>query len=209
MILEQLVVGMLQTNCYLVADEETRQAVVIDPGGDASRIIGRIRQLGLELVGILNTHGHFDHVLDAWTLKEALGGLIFLHPRDEPLLMDHKVGLGALFTASARSPQGKVDEWLEEGEELSFGNIRLKVLETPGHTPGHVAFHMADAGVLFVGDTLFAGSIGRTDFPGGSYPRLIRSVKEKIFTLDDATRVLPGHGPETTVGRERRTNPFF
>jgi len=209
MILEQLVVGMLQTNCYLLADEQTRQVVVIDPGGDASRIIGRIRQLGLELVAILSTHGHFDHVLDAWTLKEALGGFIFLHPKDEPLLMDHKVGLGALFTATARSPRGKVDEWLEEGEELSFGNIRLKVLETPGHTSGHVAFHMADAGILFVGDTLFAGSIGRTDFPGGSYPRLIQSVKEKIFTLDDATRVLPGHGPETTVGREKRTNPFF
>lgn len=212
MILEQLVVGMLQTNCYLLADEATRQAVVIDPGGDAHRIIGRIQQLGLDLVGILNTHGHFDHVLDAWTLKEALGGLIFLHPKDEPLLTDHKVGLGALFTAftaSARSPRGKVDEWLEEGEELTFGNIRLKVIETPGHTPGHVSFHMTDAHILFVGDTLFAGSIGRTDFPGGSYTQLIQSVREKIFTLGDATRVLPGHGPETTVGREQRTNPFF
>lgn len=209
MILERLVVGMLQTNCYLLCDEQTRQAVVIDPGGDAARIIKRLQQLNVTLAAILNTHGHFDHVLDAWALMEAMGGLIFLHPKDEPLLMDHTVGLGAAFTASARSPQGKVDEWLEEGEELSFGNLRLKVLETPGHTPGHVAFHLPEAGVLFVGDTLFAGSIGRTDFPGGSYPRLIQSVKDKIFPMDDATRVLPGHGPETTVGREKRTNPFF
>lgn len=209
MILERLVVGMLQTNCYLLCDEETRQAVVIDPGGEASRIIGRLQQLDVTLVAILNTHGHFDHVLDAWTLKEALGGLIFLHPKDEPLLMDHKVGLGAGFAAAARSSHGKVDEWLEEGEELSVGNLRLKVLETPGHTPGHVAFHLPEAKVLFVGDTLFAGSIGRTDFPGGSYAKLIQSVKDKIFPMDDATRVLPGHGPETTVGIEKRTNPFF
>ncbi|MEJ5347140.1 MAG: MBL fold metallo-hydrolase [Desulfosoma sp.] len=209
MILERLVVGMLQTNCYLLADEETRQAVVIDPGGDAPRIIGRLEQLGLNLAAVLNTHGHFDHVLDAWTLKEKLGGLIFLHPKDEPLLMDHKVGLGAIFTASARSPRGKVDEWLEEGEELCFGKLQLRVLETPGHTPGHVAFHLPEAKILFVGDTLFAGSIGRTDFPGGSYTELIQSVKSKIFPLDDSTRVLPGHGPETTVGQEKRFNPFF
>ncbi len=209
MILERLVVGMLQTNCYVLADEETRQAVVIDPGGDAPRIIGRLEQLGLNLAAVLNTHGHFDHVLDAWTLKEKLGGLIFLHPKDEPLLMDHKVGLGAVFTASAGSSRGKVDEWLEEGEELSFGKLRLKVLETPGHTPGHVAFHLPEAKILFVGDTLFAGSIGRTDFPGGSYAKLIQSVKDKIFPLDDSTRVLPGHGPETTVAREKRFNPFF
>ncbi|ROR03104.1 MBL fold metallo-hydrolase [Desulfosoma caldarium] len=209
MILERLVVGMLQTNCYLLCDEETRQGVVIDPGGEASRIIGRLQELDVTLVAILNTHGHFDHVLDAWALKEALGGLIFLHPKDEPLLMDHKVGLGAVFTAATGSSHGKVDEWLEEGAELSFGNLRLKVLETPGHTPGHVAFHLPEAKVLFVGDTLFAGSIGRTDFPGGSYTKLIQSVKDKIFPMDDATRVLPGHGPETTVGIEKRTNPFF
>jgi glyoxylase-like metal-dependent hydrolase (beta-lactamase superfamily II) len=209
MILEHYVVGMLQTNCYLVADEETRQAVVIDPGSDADRIAGRIRQLGLDLVAILNTHGHFDHVMDAWTLKEELGGLIFLHPKDEPLLSDHKVGLGALFASLAKSPRGKVDEWLEEGEELTFGSIRMTVLETPGHTPGHVAFYLPDAGILFVGDTLFAGSIGRTDFPGGSYNQLIRSVEEKIFTQDGRTKVYPGHGPQTTVERERRTNPFF
>jgi glyoxylase-like metal-dependent hydrolase (beta-lactamase superfamily II) len=118
--------------------------------------------------------------------------------------------LGALFTSPTQSaPKGDVDEWLHESDRLEFGAIRLHVLETPGHTPGHVSFHFAEAGVIFVGDTLFAGSIGRTDFPGGSYEQLIQSVRTKIFPLDEGTVVYTGHGPETTVGQEKRSNPFF
>jgi len=209
MILEPLVVGMLQTNCYLLGDPETGRAVVIDPGGDSERIVARLRKHGLTLEAILLTHAHFDHVLDAWTLKEELGGEIYLHPEDKSLLNNRSVGLGAVFSSAAQKPKGEVDRWIREGDELAFGGIRLHVLETPGHTPGHVSFHCPEARCIFVGDTLFAGSIGRTDFPGGSYDRLIRSVREKIFVLDGETAVYTGHGPETTVAREMRTNPFF
>ena len=209
MIIESFVVGMLQANCYLLGDDKSRLAVVIDPGGDSERIIRRILQLGLDLVAILNTHGHFDHVMDAWTLKQRLGGEIYLHLKDEVIFRQSMAGMGSLFALKGRSSGGKVDRNLTEGESLIFGPIHLKVLETPGHTPGHVSFHISDVGAVFVGDTLFAGSIGRTDFPGGSYNQLIRSVREKIFVLQGKTVVYPGHGPKTTVEHEKRSNPFF
>ena len=119
------------------------------------------------------------------------------------------VGLAAMLGSDVNKPKGEVDHWIQEGDSLEFGCIRLKVLETPGHTPGHVSFHFPQKNMVFVGDTLFAGSIGRTDFPGGSYDQLIRSVREKIFPLDGTTVVYTGHGPETTVEREKKTNPFF
>ncbi len=209
MILESFVVGMLQTNCYLLGDSQTRVAVVIDPGGDSERIASRIQQLGLNLVAILNTHGHFDHIMDAWALKQRLGGEIYLHPKDEVIFQQSMAGMGSLFAPKPRTTDKKVDRNLKEGDSLEFGSLCFGVLETPGHTPGHVSFHLPDAGVIFVGDTLFAGSIGRTDFPGGSYSQLIRSVREKIFPLDGKTAVFPGHGPKTTVEREQRSNPFF
>lgn len=212
MIREQLVVGMLQTNCYILGDKVNGVAVVIDPGGDRNRIAQRLQQLDLALVAILNTHGHFDHVMDAWPLKEMLGGKIYLPPKDEYLLNDRMVGLAAVLGETGSSG-GKidrvVDESMKEGDVLTFGSIRLEVLDTPGHTPGHVSLYSPETESIFVGDTLFAGSIGRTDFPGGSFEQLIRSVKSKIFTLPGNTKVFPGHGPETTVEREKRANPFF
>jgi hydroxyacylglutathione hydrolase len=209
MIIESFVVGMLQTNCYLLGDNQTRQAVVIDPGGDSERIARRIEQLGLSLVAILNTHGHFDHIMDAWALKKRLGGKIYLHSKDEMISQQSMAGMGSMVSPAQRTANAKIDQNLNEGDSLIFGPLRLEVLETPGHTPGHVSFHIPDAGVIFVGDTLFAGSIGRTDFPGGSYSQLIRSVREKIFPLDGQTVVFPGHGPKTTVEREKKSNPFF
>lgn len=209
MILEHFTVGMLQTNCYLLGDEASGLAVVIDPGGDGDRIAQRIQGRGLNLAAIINTHAHYDHVMDAWSLKAKMGGQIYMHPKDEPLLQHPMVGMAAVLRSAEDLPKIKIDQPLREGDELSFGAIRFKVLETPGHTPGHVSLHLADAGVIFVGDTLFAGSIGRTDFPGGSYDQLIRSVREKIFTLDESTVVYPGHGPRTTVRIEKSTNPFF
>lgn len=209
MIFDCFMVGMLQTNCYLLGDPETRQAVVIDPGGDSDRIARRIREEHLELKAILNTHAHFDHVMDAWSLQGMCGGEIYLHPKDERLLLDPIVGLAAVMRTGSGAQEKKIDRSIKEGDLLSFGSLRLEVLETPGHTPGHVSFYYPEAKIIFVGDTLFAGSIGRTDFPGGSYDQLIRSVREKIFPLDGDIVIYPGHGPETTVERERRTNPFF
>jgi hydroxyacylglutathione hydrolase len=209
MILERLIVGMLQTNCYLLGDPHSRQAVVIDPGGDVDRIAVRLKHHQLELVNILNTHGHFDHVLDAWALKERLGGKVVLHASDKAILQDRSVGLVGMFSALKKSPKGAIDLWVREGDHIQVGGLRLEVIETPGHTPGHVSYYLSEANIIFVGDTLFAGSIGRTDFPGGSYDQLIRSVRTKIFPLVDSTVVYPGHGPETTVGQEKRSNPFF
>lgn len=208
-IVESRVVGMLQTNSYLLGDPATRQAVVIDPGGDGQAIAARIQSLGLKLVAILNTHGHYDHVMDAWTLKEKQGGEIHMHPLDIPIVEQSMVTMGAYFGLKPLAGPIRIDRDLREGDVLRFGGLVLNVLETPGHTPGHVSFWMKKARRVFVGDTLFAGSIGRTDFPGGSYAQLICSVRQKIFCLEDDTAVHPGHGPSTTVGRERKTNPFF
>ncbi|NSW85645.1 MAG: MBL fold metallo-hydrolase [Syntrophobacteraceae bacterium] len=209
MVFEHLVVGMLQTNCYILGDEQTRQAVVIDPGGDFKRIADRIVRFELDLVAILNTHAHFDHVADAWSLKSKLGGRIFLHEKDRPILQHSMVASGNVYAVDPHSPSVRIDASFRDGDLLPFGAIRLQVLETPGHTPGHVSFYFADAGIVFVGDTIFAGSIGRTDLPGGSFEQLKKSVLEKIFLLPPDTLILPGHGPKTTVQHEKRTNPFF
>lgn len=209
MILESYVVGMLQTNCYLLGDEGTGEAVVIDPGGEAGMIAGRIQALGLQLVAILNTHGHFDHVMDAWVLKEKQGGEIYMHLLDLPIVEQSMRTMGAFFGLKQLSHPIIIDHDIRHGSLLEFGPMAFSVLETPGHTPGHVCFVLNEGRHVFVGDTLFAGSIGRTDLPGGSYDQLIRSVREQLFALDEQAIVYPGHGPRTTVGRERRTNPFF
>ena len=207
MIFERFVVGMLQTNCYLLGDEEARVAVIVDPGGDTPRLSARIGELGFELAAILLTHGHFDHAMDAWTLRARHGGLIYLHEKDYPLLRDRMVGMGAVLGAD--TDKITIDKTFSDGETVKFGSIELKAIETPGHTPGHVSLLLEKEKILLVGDVLFAGSIGRTDFPGGSYDQLIASVTDKIFPLDGNTVVYPGHGPETTVDKEKRTNPFF
>lgn len=210
MIFEHLVVGMLRTNCYLLGDERSRRAAVIDPGGGGGRICSRIRDLGLELAAILNTHAHYDHIVAAWTLKKELGGEIYLNPADQPLLLQVIFGLAMRFHPEIRPvAPDEIDRMPIEGDILEFGEIRIEVLETPGHTPGHVSYYLSDHGMVFSGDTIFAGSIGRTDFPGGSHEQLLHSVRTKIFTLPDRTAIYPGHGPKTTVGKEKRTNPFF
>ncbi|MHC1730247.1 MAG: MBL fold metallo-hydrolase [Syntrophobacteraceae bacterium] len=210
MIFEQLTVGTLQTNCYLLGEETHRQAILIDPGAEGQRICGRIRDLGLELSAILITHAHFDHVMAAWTLKEQLGGRLFLNAQDQPSLLQVIFGLAMRFPPEIRPvAPGQVDRWIADGDLLEFGSAGIKVLETPGHTPGHVSFYLSEPGILFSGDVIFAGSIGRTDFMGGSLQQLITSVRNKIFPLPDDTLIYPGHGVRTTVGRERRHNPFF
>ncbi len=210
MILENLRVGMLQTNCYLLGDEESRRAVVIDPGAEGRRICNRIRELYLQLSAVLITHAHYDHTLAAWTLKQQLGGEIYLNPEDQPLLLQIIFGLASRFRPEIRpvSPD-EVDRKPTDGDRLQFGSIKIEVLATPGHTPGHVSFYLPESGMIFSGDTVFSGSIGRTDFPGGSFQQLIQSVRTKIFPLPGETIIYPGHGPATTVGRERTQNPFF
>ena len=182
-------VGPYQSNCYILGYKETKEGLVIDPGDEAFRIVKEISNLGLKIRYILITHGHIDHVGGAKELRNITKAPVFIHPLDSG-------GLG--FT-----PDGQ----LADGEKTPFGNFEILVIHTPGHSPGGVCFHAP--GVVFTGDTLFAGSIGRTDFPGGNHHQLVLGVMEKIFPLGDELRVYPGHGPHTTIERERKHNPFF
>jgi glyoxylase-like metal-dependent hydrolase (beta-lactamase superfamily II) len=196
---------MIQANCYILGDEETREAVVIDPGGDVPVVLRSLEAAGLQTVAILATHGHFDHVEGLAAMKQALGAPIHLH-RDDLPLVQNMANQGAMFGIQVQQAP-EPDRYVADGDTIAFGSLALEVLHTPGHSPGSVSYRVGDR--VFVGDLLFAGSIGRTDLTGGDYATLLRSVREKIFTLGDATTVYPGHGPATTVGAEKRTNPFF
>jgi hydroxyacylglutathione hydrolase len=204
LIIKELVVGPLMSNCFIVGCEKTGEAVVIDPGGDAGRILSLLAASKLTVKYILNTHGHFDHVSGNRQLKDATGADILIHPLDAPMLT--RLSSNAAFFGISVENSPPCDRTIEEGETVSFGEVRLNVIHTPGHTPGGVSFY--SNGIVFVGDTLFAGSIGRTDFPGGDYDTLIFSIEKKLFPLGDDVRVLNGHGPETTIGNEKRFNPF-
>jgi glyoxylase-like metal-dependent hydrolase (beta-lactamase superfamily II) len=200
-----LVVGPIQSNCYIVGCERTREAIVIDPGGDADRILITLAKDKLRCLYIINTHGHFDHSADNKRLKEVTGAQLLIHPADAPMILNQSIGGGMWGLHVDNSPPP--DQYLEEGDIITIGDISLKVLHTPGHSPGGIS--LVTDKIVFVGDTLFAGSIGRTDFPGGDQEGLIRHVRNKIFTLGDDVVVYPGHGPKTTVGKEKKTNPFF
>ncbi len=204
MIIRQLAVGPLQANCFIVGCERTRRAAVIDPGDEADRILLALAERGLTVTHILNTHGHFDHVGANRRLKQATGAPLLIHALDAPMLRLLARTAAAWGMAAENSPDP--DRLIAEGETIPVGELALQVIHTPGHTPGGVSFY-AD-GCLFVGDTLFAGSVGRTDFPGGDFDTLRRSIQEKLFRLPDEVRVFTGHGPETTIGEEKRTNPF-
>jgi len=205
MILRTLVVGPIQANCYILGCERTREAAVIDPGGDSDKILITLAKDKLRCVYIINTHGHFDHSAENRRLKEVTGAQLLIHRGDAPMIL-HQGANGRSWGMNVdNSPPP--DRYLEEGDIVTFGDISLKVLHTPGHSSGGISL-FSDK-MVFVGDTLFAGSIGRTDFPGGDYEGLIRNVRQKIFPLGDDVVVYPGHGPKTTVGREKRTNPFF
>jgi hydroxyacylglutathione hydrolase len=207
MIQKGLTVGLLEVNCYILGDEETKEAVVIDPGGDDDEILEALQNSGLKLKLIIDTHGHFDHVDANQPLKAATGASIAIHEADAQMLVQPSAE--ALFFTGNRLRTSQADILLKEGDVLSFGKYRLKVLHTPGHTPGGISLVLEDHTYVYVGDLLFAGSIGRTDFPGGSFEALVEAVRTKIFTLGDNYTVFPGHGPVTTVGQERQYNPFF
>jgi len=203
-IIKEMAVGPIMANCFILGCEETQEAVVIDPGDEANRILSVLADLKLNVKHILNTHGHFDHVSGNKKMKEATGADIMIHPLDAPMLGNLSASAAAWGMSAEDSPEP--GQTLEDGDKVSFGNITLTVLHTPGHTPGGISF--STKGCVWVGDTLFAGSIGRTDFEGGDYNTLISSIKNKLFVLEDDVRVFTGHGPETTIGKEKRSNPF-
>jgi hydroxyacylglutathione hydrolase len=206
MIVQTLALGPAQTNCYLVSVEPSREAVVIDPGWDADAILAAARSADLTIKAILLTHGHFDHIGAVADVKETLSVPLIAHAREIDLL-DAKGGAD-LFGFRIRSvPQP--DRLVEHGEQIEFGPLKFEVRYVPGHTTGHVAFVEQAQRAVFVGDVLFAGSIGRTDLPGGDYDTLIASITDQLLTLPDDFEVYPGHGPPTTIGLERRTNPFL
>jgi len=192
-------------NCFIVGCEKTKSAVVIDPGDEANKILLSLAESKLTVKYILNTHGHFDHVGGNKQMKEATGADILIHAGDAAMLEQLSVASMAFGLSVENSPPA--DRTIDEGDLITFGDITLNVLHTPGHSPGGVTFYTD--GVAFVGDSLFAGSIGRTDFPGGDYNTLISSIKTKLFPLGDDVRVYTGHGPATTIGQEKRMNPFL
>jgi glyoxylase-like metal-dependent hydrolase (beta-lactamase superfamily II) len=205
MILKMLVVGPIQANCYILGCERTREAAVIDPGDDADKILMILAKDELRCVYIINTHGHFDHSGANKRLKEVTKAPLILHEADAAMVINQAASGRMWGMKVENSPPP--DRYVQDGDLITFGDISLKVLHTPGHSEGGIS--LVTDKMVFVGDTLFAGSIGRTDFPGGDSDGLLRSVREKIFPLGDDIVIYPGHGPETTVGRERRTNPFF
>jgi hydroxyacylglutathione hydrolase len=204
-IFRMLVVGPIQANCYILGCGRTKEAAVIDPGGDVDKILMTLAKDKLRCMYIINTHGHFDHTGDNKRLKEVTGAKLVIHRADAPMIL-HQGSNGNLWGMEVEDSPPP-DSYVEERDIITFGDISLQVLHTPGHSPGGISL-LSDK-MVFVGDTLFAGSIGRTDLPGGDYETLIQNVKEKIFPLGDDVVIYPGHGPKTTVGREKRSNPFF
>jgi hydroxyacylglutathione hydrolase len=204
-IFERREVGPLACNCYVVGDPDTKEAIVIDPGGDADDIVAAIERHGVRVTAIVATHAHFDHVLAADAVRAATGAPFHLHADDLPVLSWLQTS-GRLFLGRDLPPPPDIDNRPTEGDAVRAGAIELEVIHTPGHSPGSISLVSDDA--LFSGDTLFAGSIGRTDLPGGDGNALVDAVRSKLFTLRDDARVFPGHGPPTTLARERAHNPF-
>ncbi|MEN3047677.1 MAG: MBL fold metallo-hydrolase [Candidatus Caldarchaeales archaeon] len=196
---ETLVVGPLSTNCYVVSSGG--EALIVDPGWEAERVLRAVS--GMEVVGIVATHGHFDHVGAVEELRRRLGAEFAIHRLDEGML-DAAVAIGERFGVKFERP--KPDRHIEEGDRIQLGGVQIEVIHTPGHSPGSVCLRAGFT--LFSGDTLFMGSVGRTDIAGGSFEHLERSIRTKLYVLDDATVVYPGHGPATTIGFEKRHNPF-
>ena len=206
MIIATLPVGLIQTNCYIAGCPETKTGAVIDPGGDPERILAEVERQGLSIKYVLNTHAHFDHTDANGAIVRATGATLALHPLDLPLL---KASGGAALFGLQADPSPLPDLELQDGDELEVGTLRFQVLHTPGHTPGHVCFYEQAEGVLFDGDVLFQRSIGRTDLPGGSYQQMMDSIQRVLFALPEETVVYSGHGPATTIGDEKRLNPWL
>ena len=208
MILEKRVVGPIQCNCYILGCETSREALVIDPGEDVGLILAALNKHQLQLKGIFCTHAHLDHVGGLAELKAKTGAPAMMQEGD--LEFYKNLASQAAWMGMPTPLITEIDELLQDGSVVSFGHYSGKVAATPGHTPGSCCLHFSGSPAwLFSGDTLFQGSVGRTDLWGGSYEELINSIQRKILPLGDDVKVLPGHGPETTIGREKRSNPFL
>jgi len=206
LIIVTLPVGIIQTNCYIVGCSDTRMGVIIDPGGDADLILAEVKRHKLKIKYVLNTHGHFDHTDGNAGVVQATGAELAIHPKDRPLL---EAGGGGAWFGVHTMPGPAPSVELQNGAQLTIGNLTFEVLYTPGHSPGHVCFYERTEGILFDGDVLFSGGIGRTDLPGGSLQQLENSIRHVLLVLPDDTRVYSGHGPATTIGKERRYNPWL
>jgi hydroxyacylglutathione hydrolase len=208
MIIETFPVGLLQCNCTIVADEETREAIVVDPGDDADTIIDHLEKHDLKLKRIVCTHAHIDHVGAIYDLQAKANTPASIHEKD--LFLFDNLETQAGWIGLPPPQKGEIDRFIEDGDSVSCANVDLDVLHTPGHTPGSLTLHLgAQSPILFTGDTLFLNSIGRTDLWGGSLPDLLDSIKGRLLEFDDGTLVVPGHGPNTTIGQERARNPFL
>lgn len=201
----KLEVGQLGANCYIVYCERTLQGMVVDPGGDAEKIIAVLNRERITVTSIVNTHGHADHIAGNDQLKTATGAPVLIHEEDAKMLLSPQGNL-SMYIGNHLNCQA-ADRLLIDGDILVVGEMKFEVLHTPGHTRGGICIYGHD--VVFSGDTLFEQSVGRTDFPGGSHSQLMSSIKAKLFVLTDGTVVLPGHGENTTIGVERQTNPFI
>jgi hydroxyacylglutathione hydrolase len=207
MILETFPVGPLRCNCSILGDELTHEAVVVDPGDNLPEILSRLQKHGLTLRQIIVTHAHIDHVGGAALLKKVTGAPVFLNKNDLELLgaMEMQAGWLGVPTPEVAPPDASADD----RTTIGLAALPAEVIHTPGHTPGSICLLFSGQNLLLAGDTLFAGSIGRTDLPGGDGRQILRSLRDRLLVLPDTTRVLPGHGPETTIGEERQSNPFL
>ncbi len=206
MTFETVVVGQLGVNCFILGCEETKEGIVVDPGADADRVLTAVKKSGLTIRYVINTHGHFDHVGGNRRVLEATGAKLLIHEADVHFLTRAAGSAAAYGLTSENSP--RPDAYLEDGMVLTFGSRHLKVLHTPGHTPGGCSLYLESEGKVITGDTLFADGVGRTDFPGSSHEALIEGIRNKLFVLPERTVVYPGHGPSSTIGHEKLHNPY-
>lgn len=207
MIFEEIAVGPLSVNCFVLGCERSHDGIVVDPGGDVELIEQAVRKHGLKICTIVNTHGHFDHIGGNRRAVEYFNACLLIHQADSFLLGKVAEVAGMYGMVGENSPEP--DGFLYDGMEISFGDYAINVLHTPGHTQGGCCLYIKNESIIITGDTLFADSIGRTDLPGGSHEQLLESIRSKLFTLPDDVVAYPGHGPQTTIGHEKKYNPYF
>ena len=203
--MQSMVLGVVGTNCYLLINKETKETIIFDPGDEGKRIISYMDREGLKPVAVLLTHGHFDHIMGAPDLKKHYGIFVYAHELEQEVLASEALNACAMIGTHIRM---EADRLVKDGDVLELAGARIRVIFTPGHTQGGVSYYIEDMHAVVCGDTLFEGSVGRTDLPTGSMGTLIRSIREKLYTLEDDVTALPGHGGQTTIGWEKKHNPF-